>query len=130
MRVSDVMVSDVLTVGPLETIPKVARLMSQREASSILIVEGGKPVGIATERDFLERLLSKGKDPKKTAIKEIMSSPLVTMSPDMGTIEALRLMKKTRYSQLPVMKGNKLVGVVSLTDLMLFLSTFFSAQNL
>lgn len=130
MKISDIMVSDLVTVNPNETIPTVAKLMSQKGINSIMIVNKSNPVGIATKSDFLERLLSKGKNPEKTKIKEIMSSPLVTISPDLGVLDALKLMKKTRFSQIPVMSGKKLVGIIALTDLMLFLSTFFSAQKL
>ena len=130
MKVKDIMVSEVIVAKNNETISEVAKRMSQKAISAILIVDKGKPVGIATKTDFLERLLSKGKDPKKTKIQDIMSAPLVTLTPDSGILDALKLMRKTRFSQLPVMSGKKLVGIVALTDLMLFLSTFFSAQKL
>ena len=59
-----------------------------------------------------------------------MSTDLITLNPESRILDALKVMKQTNFSQFPVMEKNKLVGIISLNDLMLFLSTFFSSQNI
>ena len=130
MQIKDVMISPVVTATPNDNISKIAKIMSKNHISSIVIVENGIPVGIATARDFLDRVLSQNLDPETTQINQIMSTDLITLNPESRILDALKVMKQTNFSQFPVMEKNKLVGIISLNDLMLFLSTFFSSQNI
>jgi len=130
MQIKDVMISPVVTAIPNDNIFKIAKIMSTNHISSIVIVENGIPVGIATARDFLDRVLSQNLDPETTQINQIMSTDLITLNPESRILDALKVMKQTNFSQFPVMEKNKLVGIISLNDLMLFLSTFFSSQNI
>ena len=130
MQIKDVMISPVVTATPNDNIFKIAKIMSKNHISSIVIVENGTPVGIATARDFLDRVLSQNLDPENTQINQIMSTDLITLNPESRILDALKVMKQTNFSQFPVMEKNKLIGIISLNDLMLFLSTFFSSQNI
>jgi len=91
--------------------------MNEFEIGSIIATRKGKPVGIITERDVLKRIVSAGRDAKKTRVNEIMSSPLFVISPDTDLAEAARLMFEMRIKKLAVTKKNRLVGLVSLTDI-------------
>jgi CBS domain-containing protein len=130
LKVKDVMVRPVITVKPGTSAREAAQVMVQHQIGSIIIAEGDKPLGIATERDFMERLLAAGKDPDKTAVDEIMTSKLVDISPEASVFDAIRLMRAHRYSQLPVTQDGKLVGIVGLADLMHVLATFIMAERI
>jgi len=74
-------------------------------------------VGILTERDLLKRIVSKSRDPKKTKVRQIMTKPLIAGHPDMDIEDATRLMFDSKIKKLPVLEDGKLVGLVTLTDL-------------
>jgi CBS domain-containing protein len=91
--------------------------MNQAEISCIIATRKGKAAGIITERDLLKRIISEGKNAKKTRVKGIMSTPLITITPDTDVEEAARLMFDKKMKKLAVIDHNRLVGVVSLTDI-------------
>ena len=130
MKVEDVMSRDVLIVSPDLTVPDVARMMSEKEATSALVVEHDKPLGIVTEHDFLARLLALNKEARTTKIREIMSSPVVDIGPEVSIFDAIVIMRKRNFSQLPVMQKGKLAGIVTLDSLLKFVATFFSAHRM
>ncbi|MEM0095691.1 MAG: CBS domain-containing protein [Candidatus Bathyarchaeia archaeon] len=70
-----------------------------------------------TERDLLERVLEKCRNPKETKVSEIMTKHVITGKPDMGLIEATEVMFKNKVKKLPIIKENQLVGIVTLTDI-------------
>lgn len=111
------MVKDVVTVVPRETVKTAVRLMKKNEIGCLIVVEDGKPVGIVTERDMLNRVLILGKDPEKTKVHDVMTESLVSGKPDVEIIEAARLMFKRGIKKLPVIDRGRLIGLVTLTDL-------------
>jgi len=117
LKLSDVMVKDVITVGEKATVKEAVGLMNKHEIGCLVVVEKGKPAGIVTERDMLRRILLEDKDPKKTKVSEIMSKPLVVGKPQMSLEDAVNLMFKRKIKKLPVADNNHLVGLVTLTDL-------------
>jgi len=129
MKVRQYMVGHVTTVSPDDNVTSVARLMAEREVTSVVVVSGGRPSGIVAEHDFISRLLAKEKDPRTTKVSEIMSSPLVDISPEASIFDAVALMRKRNFSQLPVMEGDKLVGIVTLDSLLGVLASFFGAHR-
>lgn len=130
LKVKDVMVRPVITVKPGTSTREAAKVMVKNQIGSIIIAEDDKPLGIATERDFMERLLAAGKDPDKTTIDEIMTTKLADISPEASVFDAIRMMRAHRYSQLPVTKEGKLIGIVALADLMHVLATFIMAERI
>jgi CBS-domain-containing membrane protein len=80
-------------------------------------VDNNQIVGILTERDLLERVLEKCRNPKETKISEIMTRHVVMGKPDMELSEATRLMFENNVKKLPIVEGNRLVGIVTLTDI-------------
>jgi len=117
LKLSDVMVKDVITVEEEATVREAVELMNEHEIGCLVVVERGKPAGIVTERDMLKRILLEDKDPKKTKVSEIMSKPLVVGKPQMSIEDAVKLMFKQKIKKLPVADNNNLVGLVTLTDL-------------
>jgi CBS domain-containing protein len=122
-KVKDVMIQNVKIADSDDTVFKVANIMNRHEIGSIIISKKGKAVGIVTERDILKRVVSKNKDPSKTKIHEVMSSPLVTIEPTTTVIQAAQKMVKQKVKKLVVTNSGKLVGILSLTDLLPILKT-------
>lgn len=129
-RVEDVMIRDVKTAAAEDTVLKAAGIMNRYEIGCIVITEDRSPVGILTERDVLKRLVFKRKDPAKTKTCEIMSRPLVTVKPRTTIKRALRTMIKQNIKKLGVTNSKRLVGILSLTDLIPLLNRQKSIGNL
>jgi CBS domain-containing protein len=82
-----------------------------------VIVHSGQIVGILTERDLLDKVLEKCRDPKAIRVSEIMTKRVIAGKPDMELSEATRLMFENKLKKLPIIDGNRLVGIVTLTDI-------------
>ena len=115
--VADIMSSPVATIDGEANVRDAALLMADRKIGSIIIERQGEPIGIVTERDMLERVVSLCRDPCETKMREIMSSPLVTISKDIGILDAMRKMRENGISRLVVMENNTLLGIVSERDI-------------
>jgi CBS domain-containing protein len=116
-KVEDVMVKNVKTASPEESVLKTAEIMNQYEIGCIVVTENSKPVGVVTERDILKRVVRERRDPAETKLHEVMSRPLVTVEPAATIVSAARIMIKHNIKKLPVMSSDHLVGILSLTDL-------------
>lgn len=121
MRVRDIMNTDVATATAETTVGQVAKLMADKDVGSVVIVEGGKPVGIVTDRDLVIDHLAKGHT-QDHAVREAVSgggplSGLVTVKPDLDIMEAAQELGRHKVGRLPVVEGDKLVGLVSAGDL-------------
>jgi CBS domain-containing protein len=92
------------------------------DVGSLLVTEGGRITGIVTERDYLRRVTLHGRTDKDTAVREIMSSPLIVATPEMPIDECMALMTDRRIRHVPVVEGGEVVGVVSIGDLVKFKS--------
>ncbi len=115
--VADIMSSPVVTIDGEANVRDAALLMTDRRIGSIIVEKQGKPIGIVTERDMLERVVSLCKDPCETMMKEIMSSPLITISKDVGILDAMRKMRENGITRLVVMENSALLGLVSERDI-------------
>jgi len=115
--VADIMSSPVITVEGEVNVRDAALLMTDKRIGSIVVTERGQPVGIVTERDMIERVVSLCRDPCETKMKEIMSSPLITIGSDVPILDAMRQMRKQGISRLVVVDDEKLVGIVSERDI-------------
>jgi CBS domain-containing protein len=119
-QVSDFMTSNPQTVTSSTPIVEAARLMRDEDVGPLPIVEGDRLNGILTDRDIVTRVVAEGKDPQSTSVGEIASKQLVTIDPEQGLDEALRLMAKHQVRRLPVCEEDgKLVGIVAQADLAL-----------
>ena len=114
-KVKDVMTKTVITVESNKTVTEAAALMAENDVSNLIVMENNTPIGIITERDFVRRVLAKEKPPK-TRISEVMSTPLRVIDPEATLKEAARRMVRKRIRRLPVIKDNKLVGIITAAD--------------
>jgi CBS domain-containing protein len=120
LRVEDVMVREVMTIDENATVKEAAEVMNKFEIGCLIAVRKGKAMGILTERDLLKRVVAESKDATKTKVRDVMSSPLVVVEPNMDLEEAVRLMFQMKIKKLPVVDEKRLVGLVTLTDIARF----------
>ena len=120
MKVRDVMVREVITVDEDSSVKEAVDIMNEFQIGSLIVLERGKAMGIVTERDFLRRVIAGAKDVVNTKVKEIMTTPLVVVEPSTDLEEAVKLMLKSKIKKLAVVDANKLVGIVTLTDIARF----------
>ncbi|MCS7294520.1 MAG: CBS domain-containing protein [Chloroflexota bacterium] len=109
---------EVFAVGPRTTVRQAVQRMNEHGIGAVLVLEGERPIGIFTERDVLRRVVDAGRDPDTTLVQEVMSSPVVTVRPDTPVREAMETITTLRHRHLPVVDGGKVVGLVSIGDLL------------
>jgi len=105
------------TLPPQTTVRDAAKLMTERKIGAIMVVEGGKLVGIFSERDVVGRVVARGLDPDRTTLRETMTPNPVTVAPDDAPAAALERMAQRGFRHLPVVDGERIVGMVSIRDL-------------
>jgi CBS domain-containing protein len=110
--------SHVWTIGPGATVLEAAETMNRHRIGSLVVVEGGRVVGILTERDVLVRVVAGRKDPAATPVAEVMTAEVVCCSPETTTDEARGAMRDRRIRHLPVAGADgRLLGLISIGDL-------------
>lgn len=115
--VRDAMTQKALTAGPRTTVARAAKVMSERGVGSIIIVKGKKPVGILTERDLLMKVVATDMKPSKVLVGKVMSSPVLTITPEADITDAARTMVRNKIRRLPVVEGGRLIGIVTASDI-------------
>lgn len=119
MQVKDVMSSPVTTVDEGAPAKQVAKLMEKQELGSIIVInKEKKPLGIITERDLVRRILAKNVRSNSLTAKEVMTSPLITVEPNVEINEVARKMSRLNIRRLGVIYKGRLVGVVSSKDVL------------
>ena len=93
------------------------KLMAEKDVGALLIMQGGKVVGIFSERDYARKVILKGKSSKKIPVKEIMSTHVLFIRPDQSCEKGLAVMTAARIRHLPVFERDRLIGIVSIGDL-------------
>jgi CBS domain-containing protein len=124
--VRDIMSKEVKVVRPDTTVKEVVATMNKFDIGSIIVVQGERPVGIITERDILRRLVEPCLAPETLTARHIMTSPVTTISETATIEEAAKLMAKKRVKRLPVMSNEKIVGIVTFTDIVTKVPTMLS----
>ncbi len=117
--IRELMTTNPTTCETSSTITDVAKVMKDEDVGPVPVTEGGRLVGIVTDRDIVVRVVAEGRDPSSTTIREIVSSDLATVQPDTSLEEALNLMAQRQVRRLPVVEGDRLVGVVAQADIAL-----------
>lgn len=116
--VPDLVHDQILTIlHPSQTALDAARLMAERNIGAVLIAEQGKLLGICTERDITQRVVAKGKDAGLITVAEIMTPDPATVEPGDTQARALDIMRRIGSRHLPVVAGNRIVGILSIRDL-------------
>ncbi len=119
---------EVLRVAPTASVREALERMVEANVGSLLVGEGDAIVGIVTERDYLRRVALQERDEKTTLVGEVMTTPIVYVTPETGVDECMALMTEKRIRHLPVLDGDTLVGLVSIGDLVKFQSREQSFQ--
>jgi CBS domain-containing protein len=115
-------IRDLMTENPSSCergtpVAEAAKVMARENVGSVPVVEGGKLLGVVTDRDLVVRLLAEGRDPQSTTVGEIASTDPVTLSPDDELDKALQLLARHQVRRLPVVEGERLVGIVAQADI-------------
>jgi CBS domain-containing protein len=124
--VRDVMSKEVKVVRPDTTVREVVATMNKFNIGSIIVVQGERPVGIITERDILRRLVEPCLAPETLTARHVMTSPVTSINETATIEEAAKLMAKKRVKRLPVMSDEKIVGIVTFTDIVTKVPTLLS----
>jgi CBS domain-containing protein len=112
----DIMKEEVVTVDSAATVMDAAKKMDEKNIGCVIVMERERPLGILTERDFVKKIAINEK-PMSTPVRSVMSSPLISIDPDATVWELAELMKIKRVHKVPVIQENKLLGIVTTTDI-------------
>ena len=115
--------SQAWSISPDEMVFDAIQLMADKNIGALLVTQGERLVGILTERDYTRKVALKGKSSKQTQVKEILSGQVIHVTPDHTVEECLRLMTDHRVRHLPVLEAERIVGVVSIGDLVNWIIT-------
>ena len=107
----------VRSIAPNESVFEALRQMADLGIGALLVLEGGKPVGLFSERDYARKLALRGLRSRDTPVSAIMSSPVVTISPDASVQQGLSMMTEQYIRHLPVVDRSGIIGMVSIGDL-------------
>jgi CBS domain-containing protein len=111
------MAKNIKTVKPDDSVHAAVKKMNKFGIGSVIVISSGRPVGIITETNIMRRVVESRMDPATVWAKDIMTSPLVTIDQTAAVEEAAKIMVDKNISRLPVTNGNKLVGLISSTDI-------------
>lgn len=108
---------DIWSIEPSASVYDAMKLMADNEIGSLMVMEGTKLVGLISERDYARKVILLGRSSKTTQVKEIMTSRVVYAQPEQNIEECMALVTEKRVRHLPVMEQGKLIGVISIGDL-------------
>jgi signal-transduction protein with cAMP-binding, CBS, and nucleotidyltransferase domain len=114
--VNEIMSKNILTLDKSTSLQEAAEHMKKLNVGCVIVTDSNNPIGIITERDFVTKIAAEGR-PLFTEIKEVMSSPLITIDPEETIWEASELMKEKLIHKLPVKKNDEIVGIITTTDI-------------
>lgn len=109
--------SNVYSVSPAVTVLEAVAEMNRHRVGSVLVIDGGRLVGIFTERDVLRRVVGAGVDPRTTKIADVMTRDVIKITPETTIEETMRIFTEKRCRHLPVCENDRLVGTISIGDI-------------
>lgn len=117
---------EIFAIAPRATVYEAIAAMSEKGVGALLVMEGARLAGIVSERDYTRKVILQGRSSKETRVDEIMTRDVVVAPPDTTAGDAMRQMSHSRVRHLPVVDGDRVVGVLSMGDLVKWL---ISAQE-
>jgi len=118
VSVKDVMSRDVVSISAKETVLDAANYMKERGVSALIVLRGRSPMGIITEKDIVRRVVCEKRDVEKTLAGDVMSTPLIAITPLATIEEAADAFRRGKVKKLAVISGGVLEGIVSVTDIL------------
>ncbi len=118
MRISYFMVRDVKTVRPDDKVLVAVKIMNKHHIGSVIVSKDWKALGIITERDVLKRIVVRRKNPDKILCRSIMSRPIVSIESNKEIADAVKIMVKNKIKRLAITRKNKIVGMLTVTDIL------------
>jgi CBS domain-containing protein len=107
----------IYSVEPGAPVLEAIRLMAEHGIGALLVMEGQQLVGVVSERDYARKVILKGRSSSETSVRQIMSSPVWTVGPDQSVRECMQIMNDKRVRHLPVVEAERVIGVLSIGDL-------------
>ena len=108
---------EVYAVSPDDAVIDAIRLMAEKGVGAVLAMQGGRLAGIVSERDYARKIVLHGRSSSNTSVRDIMSSNVVTVTPDHTVERCMQIVTEQRIRHLPVLQGDSVVGVISIGDL-------------
>jgi CBS domain-containing protein len=109
--------SEVYSVRPQDSVLRAIEVMANRHVGALLVMSEGALIGIISERDYARKVILKNRSSHDTPVGDIMTSPAVSVTPDETVHRCMQLMTEGRFRHLPVVKGGRVVGMLSIGDL-------------
>ena len=109
--------STIWSIAPNAMVIDAIQLMSEKNVGALPVVENANLLGVISERDYTRKVILKGKSSKETPVRDIMTEQLITVNPGDSVTECMRIMTEKRVRHLPVLEGTRLVGILSIGDL-------------
>ena len=108
---------DVWTISPEAPVLEAIRVMAERGIGALPVVKDGQVVGIVSERDYARKVILRGRSSAETPVRDIMSSPVIAIGPDQAVPNCMELMTEHRIRHLPVIEKGRLIGMISIGDI-------------
>jgi len=105
-------------VRPDETVFAALQLLAEYEIGALMVMDGGKLVGVLSERDYTRKVALQGRSSKDARVRDIMTSHVISVSPETDTQQCMALMSQKRFRHLPVVDGDTVLGMISIRDIM------------
>jgi len=108
---------EVFSIAPGAAVLEAIRLMAERHVGALLVMEGEALSGIVSERDYARKVILKGRSSADTPVRDIMTAAVITVQPETPVAKCMQIMTERRVRHLPVIEGGRVVGMVSIGDL-------------
>lgn len=112
IKVSNIMTKDVITIAPGSTLKAAANLMASKSVSSLVVVQGNKPLAVVSENDIISGVYS-----KKTSVRDVMSKEFMLISPATKFSDISKSLREGKLKRFPVVENEKLIGIITETDI-------------
>ena len=109
--------TEVFSVEPQDSVLHAIEVMATRHVGALLVMKGGSLLGIISERDYARKVILKNRSSHDTPVSDIMTSPAVSVTPEETVHRCMQMMTEGRFRHLPVVKGGRVVGMLSIGDL-------------